>query len=146
MQIKDTMTRKPITVLLEDSIADAAAKLSISKLHVLPVVNEHNQLLGLLLERDLIQAIQQAHSSSSDVPLHLLAQFVLPDLKVRDLMQPPTTSLRANLPIKEAARKMLEHGVYGLPIVDDKDHLLGVFTVTNLMKAVVRGDLMILWP
>ena len=42
MQVKDAMTRKPITVGPDESIADAAAKLSITKLHVLPVVDGEN--------------------------------------------------------------------------------------------------------
>lgn len=146
MQIKDAMTFKPITVSPDESIADAAAKLSITKLHVLPVVDSDNILLGLLLERDLLLAVVQNHPDPSDVPLHMLTRFVLPEMRVRDLMKPPTATVRAGVPIKQAAQKMLEHSVYGLPIVDEAQHVLGVFTVTDLLKAVIRSELMVLWP
>ena len=146
MQVKDAMTRKPITVGPDESIADAAAKLSITKLHVLPVVDGENILQGLLLERDLLLAIVQNYPEPSEVPLHQLARFVLPEMRVRDLMKPPTATLRAGVPIKHAAQKMLEYSVYGLPIVDEAQHVLGVFTVTDLLKAVIKSELMVLWP
>ncbi len=146
MRVNYTMTRKVITVRPEDSLADAAAQLSITRLHALPVVDVAHKLLGLLLERDVLAAVTRAHPEPSDVPLYQLARFVLPDAKVRDLMKPPTAVVRPNIALKEAARQMLEHEVYGLPIVNDEGGLLGVFTVTDMLRAVTQGDLVLLWP
>jgi len=146
MRVNYTMTRKVITVRPEDSLADAAAQLSITRLHVLPVVDAEHKLLGLILERDLMAAVLKAHPEPSDVPLYQLTRFVLPEAKVRDLMKPPTATVRPNMALKEAARQMLEHSVYGLPIVDEENALLGVFTVTDMLRAVTQGDLVLLWP
>jgi len=146
MKIKSSMTKDVITVRPEDSLADAAAKLSITRLHVLPVLDAEHKLLGLLLERDVLAAVTRAHPEPSDVPLYQLARFVLPNQTVRDVMKPPTATVRPNIALREAARQMLEHGVYGLPIVDDENTLLGVFTVTNMLEAVTQGDLVLLWP
>ena len=146
MKIKSSMTRDVITVRPEDSLPDAAAKLSITRLHALPVIDGENKLLGLLLERDVLAAVTRAHPEPSDVPLYQLARFVLPGLTVREVMKPPSATVRPNILLKEAARQMLEHGVYGLPIVDDENELLGVFTVTDMLRAVTQGDLVLLWP
>ncbi len=76
-------------------------------------------------------AMTAAHPEPSDVPLYALARFVLPDSTVREVMKAPTPVVKPNIVLREVARAMLEHGVYGLPIVDAQDGLLGVFTINR---------------
>jgi CBS-domain-containing membrane protein len=42
--------------------------------------------------------------------------------------------------VTEAARTMEQHRVERLPVVDDKDHLVGIVTRGNLLQVFLRSD------
>ena len=54
-------------------------------------------------------------------------------LMVRDLMTPEVVSVRPELPLKEAARMMVDHAYSGLPVVDEAGHVLGVLSEADLI-------------
>lgn len=54
-------------------------------------------------------------------------------LQVRDLMSREVVSVRPELPLKEAARMMVDHAYSGLPVVDEEGHVLGVLSEADLI-------------
>ena len=54
-------------------------------------------------------------------------------LLVRDLMSREVVTVRPELPLKEAARMMVEHTYSGLPVVEEGNHVLGVLTEADLI-------------
>lgn len=57
---------------------------------------------------------------------------------VRDVMTSPVLSVRPETPIKEVARILVEHRISGLPVVDAKQHVVGVVSEGDLL--VKRQD------
>lgn len=54
----DTLMRSPVvTAGLDDTIADAASRMVTNAVHSLPVVDEGNQLLGIVTTTDIMQAL-----------------------------------------------------------------------------------------
>jgi predicted transcriptional regulator len=42
---------------------------------------------------------------------------------------------------RQLARMLLEHGISGVPVVDDGDHVIGVVSKTDLLQWCVKGGL-----
>jgi CBS domain-containing protein len=54
-------------------------------------------------------------------------------LVVRDLMSREVVSVRPEVPLKEAAKLMVDHAYSGLPVVDEEGHVLGVLSEADLI-------------
>jgi len=61
------------------------------------------------------------------------------DLKARDLMSTEVITISPTATVIEAAQKMLDHRVSGLPVVDDEDRLIGVISEGDLLRRVEIG-------
>jgi len=54
-------------------------------------------------------------------------------MKARDLMTSPVVTIHPDATVREAARRMLEAKVGGLPVVDDGGNLVGILTETDFL-------------
>ena len=66
LKIEAIMTKKVITVAPESSLLDAAKLLMVHKIGCLPVV-EHEELVGIITEKDLLQALVELLEKSEDI-------------------------------------------------------------------------------
>lgn len=57
-------------------------------------------------------------------------------IPARDLMTTPVITITPDASLSDAARRMLENNVAGLPVVDWENKLLGLFTEADLLAAV----------
>lgn len=55
---------------------------------------------------------------------------------IRQIMTRDIVTIRSDAPIREAVALMLEHGISGLPVVDDEGHLCGVVSEFSLLAMV----------
>lgn len=55
-------------------------------------------------------------------------------MKVRELMTVGLITIGPNASLKEAARRMIESGVSGLPVTDDARRLVGIITEADFVK------------
>jgi CBS domain-containing protein len=61
------------------------------------------------------------------------------ELKARDLMSTEVITISPKATVIEAAKKMLDHRVSGLPVVDDRDRLIGVISEGDLLRRIEIG-------
>ena len=54
-------------------------------------------------------------------------------MKVRDIMHRGVVTVRADAPLKEVARLLVEHAISGLPVVDEAGAVIGVVSETDLV-------------
>lgn len=132
--VEQHMTAGVVTTPAGAPAHEAAAKLKISRLRVLPVL-EGDVLVGLLHESDLAEALDRACADHGDTVMG--GQFFLQGQMARDLMRPPTGHLRGGAPMRDALSQMLTLDVHGLPVVDDDGQLLGVVTISDVLKTVL---------
>lgn len=132
--VEQHMTADVVTTPADAPAHEAAAKLRISRLRVLPVL-EGSVLVGLLHESDLADALDRATAVHGDTVMG--TQFFLDGKRARDLMRPPTGHLRGAAPMRDALSQMLALDVHGLPVVDDDGHLLGVVTISDVLRTVL---------
>lgn len=55
-------------------------------------------------------------------------------LKARDVMSPEVLAVRADMTVREAAVFLTGHQFAGAPVLDDKGHLVGVVSLTDLAE------------
>jgi CBS domain-containing protein len=57
-------------------------------------------------------------------------------LRARDVMQTSVSSVAPDTPLAQVARLFVDDGIHGAPVVDETGRLLGVVSVTDLIRAV----------
>lgn len=127
------MTTDVVSVQKDEAASEAAAKLKVSRLRVLPVL-EGQRLVGLLHEVDVQAALERevaAHGQTATPSL------LLHDQKVSDLMRSPSGYLVEGTPMRDAMTRMIELDVHGLPVVNDGGDLLGVITISDVLKTLL---------
>ena len=61
-------------------------------------------------------------------------------MQAADVMTFGAASIRADAPVEEAARVMLQHRISGLPVVDDNGDLIGMVTEGDLLRREASAE------
>ena len=118
MLVADRMTRNPITVCPQDTLADARGKMSSGGFRQLPVVAE-GRVVGIITDRDI-------RERSMQLRLTTVATAMTEEI----VTVAPQTSLAA------AARMLLEYKIGGLPVLEG-EKLVGIITTSDLLKTFI---------
>lgn len=131
MLVREWMTSSPQTVNATTPVMEAMQSLREGGFRRLPVVR-NGKLIGIVTDRDLKEATPSKATTLSIYELN----YLLSKLTVKDVMKAPVITVRADDPIEQAALLMEEHRVSGLPVLDGPE-LVGILTITDLMRALV---------
>ena len=134
MFVRDRMSAPVITVGPDTPFPDALKLMQKHQYRRLPIVNADGVLVGIVSERDLLHASPSPASSLSVWEMN----YLLAKLKVGQLMTKEVISVTPEMPIEIAARMLVEHRIGGMPVLDDKRHVVGVITETDIFKAFVE--------
>jgi len=128
-KVRERMSRNPAKVKPDDGLKDAIWKMDHGHFRHLPVVDEHEKLIGMITDRD-IRSIRPslAFVGKDDAAVQLWSISVQQAAVFDPISVKPDTSLR------EAAELMLRWHVGGLPVVDDHDNVVGMITYTDLLR------------
>jgi len=129
LKVKDVMNR-PVVIAESATVNDAVISLFVENTGFLTVTDEQGALAGMVSLKDLLK-VTLGNPSAASIPISMVMTrmprlvFVAPEDSVR-----------------EAAKKMLDHQVGGMPVVNlngDRNHLevVGRITKTNLTQALV---------
>lgn len=122
-QIQERMSAPPIIVQADSSYQRALRLMDDHQLHHLPVVNAAGQIVGIVTERDLLLAA--SHYGQADI-------------EVAEIMHKGAVTATPEMTIAQAASLMLHKRIGGLPVVDAQQHVVGVITETDLLRAFVE--------
>lgn len=131
MLVREWMTSDPQTVSAGTPVMEAMQRLREGGFRRLPVT-QSGKLIGIVTDRDLKEATPSKATTLSIYELN----YLLSKLTVKDVMRSPVITVRADDPIEQAALLMEEHRVSGLPVLDGGE-LVGILTITDLMRALV---------
>jgi CBS domain-containing protein len=129
VKVKDRMSKNPVTVKPDDGINDAIWKMERGHFRHLPVVDEAGKLIGMLSDRD-VRLIRPslAFVDKQEANVQLWSTSVQQAAVFEPVKVLPETT------VKEAAELMLRWHVGGLPVVAEKDRLIGIITYTDLLR------------
>ena len=123
MLVRDRMSTHPVTIRSDADYKVALTLMQDKEMHHVPVLDEHDKLVGIVAERDLLLAA--AHHLQSAV-------------EVGEVMHRGVMTATGDMPIAEAAALMVEHRIGGLPVVDGAQRVVGVITETDMLRAFVE--------
>lgn len=134
MLVRDRMSAPAQTIRQDTPFQDAVKLMREKGFRRLPVVNNRNELIGIISERDLLHASPSPATSLSIWEMN----YLLWKLKIEELMTRKVVSISPDVPVEEAAHLMVTNKIGGLPVVDDQNHVVGVITETDIFKTFVE--------
>jgi len=133
MFVSRTMTRKVITVDQEAGILDAQKLMTDNKVRHLPVIDNNQQLIGIVTDRDIRSALPYRFY---DAPPKEQDKIGKP--KVKDIMTKDPISISPTHTIQDALLLIQNSKVGALPVVDDNHCLKGIISVRDLLRAFIN--------
>ncbi|WP_169907514.1 sigma-54-dependent Fis family transcriptional regulator [Priestia abyssalis] len=118
--VEDWMTKDPIMLLEDQTLAEAILVLSGSSLHALPVVNTSGRLAGIISKDEIINS---------------LINHTVPEIKIRTIMKVSPLSVSAASYIEEIEDDF-SHGF--IPVIDKEQKLSGILTSEDKIKALTK--------
>ncbi|AVR45003.1 inosine-5-monophosphate dehydrogenase [Christiangramia fulva] len=127
MLVKDYMSKKLITFREKENIMDAMDKLIKNGISGGCVVNEKNELLGIISEGDCIKQISD--SRYYNMPMS--------DQTVAKRMNCNVETIDGNMNVFDAAKKFIELKFRRFPIVED-GKLVGQISQRDVLRAALK--------
>lgn len=146
LQVRNVMSRDVVSVSLADSLHDALELIVANRVSGLPVVNRHDQCVGMLSMSDLIELTHEmdddVHSLGSNEYGGSFFERLSEELgaeRVSERMSKNVVTVGPEVKLTEAAGTMLSNRVHRLPVVDEAQQLLGILSTTDIVSAVAAG-------
>jgi CBS domain-containing protein len=134
-RVSDWMSTPPILAGPTTTLAEAQRIMEHRKVRRLPIV-EGGRLIGIVTRGDLRAA---GPSAATTLSVHewraLLEQATVAECMTRD----PVT-IAPDTPVLDAAQRMLDHKIGGLPVVD-RGRVLGMITESDLFRVLIAGTI-----
>ena len=109
------MIYDPVTILKDNTVADALQLMQENKIGGIPVVDDQNLLIGIVTNRDL--------RFQSDM-----------NRKIEEVMTSENIVTTHDTDLKQAAEVLLANKIEKLPVVDNEGHLVGLITYRDITK------------
>ena len=134
MYVKDHMTPNPYTITKDVVISKAVEIMRKHHFHRLPIVDEGGKLIGLVTG-GLVE--EQSGSNSTSLSIYEL-NYLLSKTQVKDIMIKDVKTISQDEFVEIAAQKMLDNEISCLPVVDDKDKVIGIITDKDIFQAFIE--------
>lgn len=117
---RDVMTGDATCIGAQETLVDAARKMSELDVGALPICGEDNRLKGMVTDRDIVvRCIAQGGDPSST--------------KAGDLAEGKPATIGADDPVEEALQTMTQHNVRRLPVIDGHE-LIGMVSQADIAR------------
>lgn len=147
---KDIMTPDPIVVRPETVIQEAARLLLEKNINGIPVVNDNNELVGIICQSDLVAMQRKIPFPSlftlldSLLPLNSSSKMEkeikkIAAAKVEDAMTTHPESVNKNTALEELAEIMVLKKYHTLPVVEG-GKLVGVVGKADVLKTLMKQE------
>jgi len=134
MKVERRMRRSVITVRHDESVDRAHTLMARHDIRHLPVLRD-GRLVGVLSDRDIRATIVRRRCGTSAGAGQAL--YLLPGLRVDDVMTADPVCVAPGAAIEEAARLLLSRKIGCLPVVDD-GRVVGIITETDILAVVTQ--------
>jgi CBS-domain-containing membrane protein len=129
------MSAPVTTALLTQDTLSAWEQLREQHCHQLPVLDERQRIVGMVSEHDLLRVMLIEGAELSFLGGKTVADIMSPEVITAD----PVTDVR------RIARVMCVYGLSAVPIVDERDSLIGLVSRTDILNSVANEPPLSLW-
>ncbi|MDA3824076.1 MAG: CBS domain-containing protein [Bacteroidales bacterium] len=133
MNVNRYMTKNPVVVTQNATLADARDLLKTNQIHRLPVVDQKGHLIGIVTEKDILYATPSSMTTLDVYEIHSL----FAKLTIKDIMTNNVISINSDTHVEEAAKIMADNNIGGLTVVDNK-MVVGIITESDLFKVFIN--------
>ena len=144
--VQQIMTRRPICLKLNDTLGMAKNLMQREKFRHVLVINSEDKLAGIVSDRDILRYLPSGGWSSRLQSRMFRAQLFDVDSKAPSLDLPlahimtwDATHILPDCTVCDAAKKFRKKRVGCLPVLDGEKNLLGIVTVTDLMRTLLAA-------
>jgi acetoin utilization protein AcuB len=130
-EVQDWMSENPVTIAPDATLVQAYELMREREVRRLPVVDR--DLVGIITVTDIVREAPGL-SDEADTETRLL----LSEKRVRDAMAYDPITINPSATIQEAAERMLEYQVSGLPVVRN-GNVVGMITESDIFRLVVES-------
>jgi acetoin utilization protein AcuB len=123
------MSAPVITVDPDLPIMEALNLMKTKRIRRTPVVDKKGKLVGIISDKDLLDASPSDATSLSVWEIN----YLLSQIKVAEIMTREVLTVGEDTPIEEVARIMADNKIGGIPIMSD-GNVVGLITETDLFK------------
>jgi len=116
-QVRDYMTETVDTISIDDVVSDVIATIKQTTHDGFPVMNGE-EVVGYISARDIL--------------------FVPPDTPVREVFSKHLVVAEPDMAISDVARVMIRSGLQKLPVLDEKNNLLGIISNTDVVRSQIE--------
>lgn len=116
--IEETMTATVVTTTPETTVGDAAATLLEEDIGSLLVVDEHDELIGVVTATDFLSDVAAGEVDSS--------------VAVTEYATTDVVTIDRDSSVGTAAARMITTNVQHLPITDEADEIVGIVSAADL--------------
>ena len=133
MAVKHWMTNDVITVKADTSLLKCRNLMKEKNIRRVPVVDDDNHVIGIISDRDVKSA---SPSKATALEVHEM-QYLLAEIKARDIMTPSPVTVKPDATVENAAVLMVDRKIGGLPVVGDDGKLCGIITDQDIFKVLI---------
>ena len=140
LKVKDMMS-EPHTVKASLSIRDAIDMMRKEKVDFLSIIDEHNVLVGVLTENDLIKIVKQDSPSlfaASETWLSKVGKEHV-NAPIREIMHTKFASISPEETIHTAFKIMHANNYKMLHVLDSRSKLLGIIRIRDVFKKLAEN-------
>lgn len=133
MAVADIMTKKLITVSLNETVKKMQEIFEKYPIHHLLVLNK-SKLVGIIDDRDLLKITSPYLNTKleSEKDLFTLTR------QAHQLMHPNPATINSSASIQDAARSLIKNNVDLLPVVDKDKLAIGVLSWKDVMRFIMN--------
>lgn len=127
------MSRDPVTAAADDTIRSVLDRMGRHGIRHLPVIDRERRVIGVVSDRDVRTSIGNPMRAVDSRETAARIEST----RVADAMTRSPITLRAGTRLSRAAAMFADHKVGVLPIVDERDRLVGMISYTDVLRAVL---------
>ncbi|HUS73083.1 MAG TPA: CBS domain-containing protein [Sedimentisphaerales bacterium] len=140
--VEDVMTEQVVYLEEQESLAKAMEVMQKGKFRHVPIVDEQKKLVGVISDRDVLRYLpylrpgaESFHNRLFDVaPNNAATQQSLHQIMTRDV-----TCVLPSCDFYTAVKMLYEMNISCLPVTDDDKKLVGIVTVTDVMRGLLAA-------
>ena len=129
--VRNWMTPNPITITPQTTLPEAKRLMDEHSVRRLPVIHK-GKLVGIVTRGD----IREAQASTATTLSVYELNYLLDEIPAKDFMAYEPITISADATIAEAARRMQQHKIGALPVVEYGE-LVGITTETDLCRLLI---------
>ena len=120
MRVKDCMTHNVVQASPDSTLSEVAKLMSSNKVGSIPICNNHNHVVGLITDRDIITRCIANNLNCANT-------------KASDIMNTEVIKTTPDTELDEACKYMAENQIRRLPVIQDGE-IVGMLSVGDLAQ------------